>query len=70
MRRQSQSTVLNELIWLGTFILIFVAVLAIVNLTIVAQGFNAKIGILLAAVISGVLMIGLRFWITQRKSRP
>ncbi len=69
MRQQSPSTVLGELIWLGTFIVIFVVMLAVINLTIVTQGFNAKIGILLAAVISAVVMIALRFWITQRTRR-
>lgn len=67
VRQRSSSSVLQELIWLGTFILIFAILLFGVNLTIVRQGFNAKIAILLVAVISAVAMIALRYWFAQRK---
>ncbi|MEO6913209.1 MAG: hypothetical protein ABI182_04205 [Candidatus Baltobacteraceae bacterium] len=69
MRQPTPSSVLQELIWLGTFILVFVILLAAVNLTLVRQGFNAKIAIVLVAVVSGIVMIALRYWLTRRK-RP
>ncbi len=60
---------LQELAWLGTFILIFVILLFAANLTIVREGFNAKIAILLVAVMSGIVMIALRYWVTRREDR-
>ena len=60
---------LGEIAWLGYFLVVFVvAVYALVRL-LVPHHFNDKVAIMLAAIFSGLVMIGTRAWVTTRWRR-
>jgi hypothetical protein len=66
---QPPSSVFTEIGWLAFFLLIFVLAVNIFVRTLVPHHFNDKIAIALAAIFAGLVMIGVRGWVTQRWRR-
>lgn len=66
---QPRSSVAAELGWLAFFLAVFVvAVYAFVR-SLVPHHFNDKVAIALAAMFAGLVMIGVRAWVSGRWRR-
>jgi membrane protein implicated in regulation of membrane protease activity len=63
---QSQSSILTEIAWLGFFLVVFIAAVYVLVRTLVPHHFNDKIAIVLAAIVAGLVMIGVRAWFGSR----
>ena len=63
---RSQSSVAGEIAWLVFFLVIFVAAVYLLVRTLVPHHFNDKIAIMLAAIFAGLVMIGVRAWLSRR----
>ncbi|HEV3091441.1 MAG TPA: hypothetical protein VGX91_08385 [Candidatus Cybelea sp.] len=61
-----RSPISIEIAWLGFFLVIFVAAVYLFVRTLVPHHFNDKIAIVLAGLFSGLVMIGVRAWVTSR----
>jgi hypothetical protein len=68
--RQSHSSVLVELAWLGYFLIVFVALVYAAVIFVVPHHFNDKVAIALAGLFAGIVMIGTRAWVAARKTHP
>jgi high-affinity Fe2+/Pb2+ permease len=58
-----------EVAWLGFFLAIFVAAVYLLVRTLVPHHFNDKIAIMLAAIVAGLVMIGVRASVESRAKR-
>jgi hypothetical protein len=61
--RQPPSSIAAEIGWLTFFLLVFVAAVYLLVRGLVPHHFNDKIAIALAAIIAGMIMIGMRAWL-------
>jgi hypothetical protein len=66
---QPPSSVMTEIAWLGFFLVIFVAAVYLLVRTLVPHHFNDKVAIVLAAIVAGLIMIGVRAWFASRSRR-
>lgn len=57
---RSESSIGRELLWLLIFLALFAAVAVLLLTLVVPHHFNDRIAILIAAIIAGVVWIGLR----------
>lgn len=64
-----RSSVMAEVAWLGFFLAIFVAAVYLLVRTLVPHHFNDKIAIMLAAIVAGLVMIGVRASVESRAKR-
>jgi hypothetical protein len=66
---QPPSTISAEIGWLAFFLVVFAAAVYLLVLTLVPHHFNDKIAIALAAIFAGMIMIGVRAWVTRKWQR-
>jgi len=66
---QPRSSIAAEFGWLALFLVIFVASIYLFVRTLVPHHFNDKIAVALAALFAGLIMIGVRAWITRTWQR-
>jgi hypothetical protein len=59
---QRPSNVRNELGWLLLFVAIFVAITYALLRFVVPLHFNDRVAVIISAILSGVIWIGLRVW--------
>lgn len=57
---QKQSSILQELGWLGLFLGVFVVLVYLMNIFVVPHHFNDKIAIVIAGILAGLTMITVR----------
>ena len=60
MQSRNQSSIGQELRWLGLWLAIFVVITVLLLRFVVPHHFNDRVAIMLSAIISGVIMIVLR----------
>ncbi|MHB8462816.1 MAG: hypothetical protein ACYDA1_09225 [Vulcanimicrobiaceae bacterium] len=63
---RTPSTVGSELAWLLLFLVIFFTFTVIMLKFVVPLHFNDRIAITIAAILAGLVFIGVRTWITRR----
>jgi hypothetical protein len=63
------SSVSTEIGWLAFFLLVFAAAVYLLVRSLVPHHFNDKVAIMLAAIFAGLIMIGVRAWVTARLSK-
>lgn len=61
-----RSSLLTEIGWLAYFVVVFVALVYLFVGLLVPHHFNDKIAVALAAIFSGLIMIGTRAWASAR----
>jgi hypothetical protein len=66
---QPRSSISAEFGWLAFFLVVFAATVYLLVLTLVPHHFNDKIAIALAAIFAGLIMIGVRAWVTRKWRR-
>lgn len=59
---QRPSNVRNELGWLVLFVAIFIVITYAMVTLLVPHHFNDRVAIMISAILSGVIWIGLRAW--------
>jgi hypothetical protein len=64
--QRSQSSIGQELLWLLIWVVIFAGVEYLMLKYVVPHHFNDRIAVLIAAIVSGLAMIGLRAYFTRR----
>jgi hypothetical protein len=62
---QPPSSISAEIGWLAFFLVVFAAAVYLFVWTLVPHHFNDKIAIALAAIFAGLIMIGVRAWVTR-----
>ena len=66
MQRQ-QSSIGQELLWLLVWAIIFAIITTLlIKLAVLPHGFNDRIAMMIAAIVSGVAMIALRAYVSRR----
>ncbi|MGA7354065.1 MAG: hypothetical protein WA431_15895 [Candidatus Cybelea sp.] len=66
---QPPSSISAEIGWLAFFLVVFAAAVYLFVLTLVPHHFNDKIAIALAAIFAGLIVIGVRAWVTRKWQR-
>jgi hypothetical protein len=66
---QPPSSLAAEFGWLAFFLVVFVAAVYAFVRTLVPHHFNDKIAVALAALFAGLIMIGVRAWVSRKWRR-
>lgn len=64
--QRSQSSIGQELLWLLVWAVIFVVITVLLLRFVVPHHFNDRIAVMISAIVSGIVMIALRAYLTRR----